>query len=900
MLKVAADLLVSRRALLASAVGACGLAVGGEALAALGRPASVGAAGQLGLGSAVFGGELQYFRMTPAAVGHRLALCQQAAYSVIQAYVPWNVHEHRRGRLDFRGRSAPVIVSDHADEYQIETPDREVQDGGLKSRVVANTDLTGFLTECKQRGFAVILRPGPFISDEWRNGGLPDWLLDEGLPSMYQYGPDGTPLTPGAPFGSPVGAPTGGGPLFYFPSPSYASHYYLTAAGRWLTSFAAFVRPWLATNGGPVVAVQVDDETCYFYRFGAFECDYNPAMLHRWRQAHPSTDAPRRWPAQGTGVAALRPALAWQSFKAQQAAGYLRTLRRDLRAAKVDVPITHETELSLTPSGDMTDYSRQVVLTPEFYAGGSSAKTLPANELTAQAVRAAARNRTTPWATEMDNSDIGLYDLLIGEGIIGGLQFTYTQGVPDEGIAELGRLGRTLRTAGTTLAEGRRHGDVAIVWDNHLAAYPYDTLQRGFTTDVRRTIDHHLPALAALLTQAGYAFDLLDVHAAEPADYDDYPTVFLVASDVLPLSAQRALVRYVRRGGRLVCWPTVPSYDADLTPCHVLRDACFPDPPAEVLTADAHSVRLFGRAVKLWRGVRTYRLSAGSEPVAFVDQSVCGYRRRVGRGEAVLIGGLLAADSVVGREGEILDEEPLPRTGAARAAAARALAERVFGRYGAGLAEMLPAALPDDAKSVIAYQYSNERRGGDVISGGALATWDGSRITGLAELNTAETAPTLVSRFPDHPIGRAHVTAIRRLAAVRPQVAVSDDRVQARVVRARGGRAATVTAVNRADAGADVVLHVDLRGRNVRLPASGTLHLPAGTGILLPIDYRLERGVRVRQASCQLVEAHHAKDEVRLDVWSPAGGEVLLDLPGRSAPLRLVAPAGEATLRAKV
>ena len=45
------------------------------------------------LPSAVFGGELQYFRMSPSAIPARLALCREAAFTVVQTYVPWNVHE---------------------------------------------------------------------------------------------------------------------------------------------------------------------------------------------------------------------------------------------------------------------------------------------------------------------------------------------------------------------------------------------------------------------------------------------------------------------------------------------------------------------------------------------------------------------------------------------------------------------------------------------------------------------------------------------------------------------------------------------------------------------------------------------------------------------------------------
>lgn len=181
-----------------------------------------------------------------------------------------------------------------------------------------------------------------------------------------------------------------------------------------------------------------------------------------------------------------------------------------------------------------------------------------------------------------------------------------------------------------------------------------------------------------------------------------------------------------------------------------------------------------------------------------------------------------------------------------------------------------------------------------------LATWNGTRVTGLAELNTAETAPTPVSTFPDHPIEGEHVSAIRRLAVVRPQVTVSDDRVQARVVDAPDAGTATVSAVNRSDAAVAVVLQVTVRGRKIRLPSYGSIPLPAGAAILLPIGYPVGAGARVRQAGCQLVDAQVSGGEIHLSVWSPAGGEVLLDLPGRSRPVRLVAGVGDVVLRARL
>jgi len=68
--------------------------------------------------------------------------------NTIDLYVPWNWQEPRPGELDFRGRTN------------------------------ARRDLLGLFRIIHRLGFKVVLRPGPVIRNEWRNGGYPDWLLE--------------------------------------------------------------------------------------------------------------------------------------------------------------------------------------------------------------------------------------------------------------------------------------------------------------------------------------------------------------------------------------------------------------------------------------------------------------------------------------------------------------------------------------------------------------------------------------------------------------------------------------------------------------------------------------------------------------------------------------------------
>jgi hypothetical protein len=887
---------VTRRAFLKQA-SAAGLGLSAlqwlppQTAAAAGTGAlSLGAANPLvALPSAVFGGELQYFRMSPSAIPARLKLCQQAAFSMVQTYVPWNVHEFVPGQLDFTGKTQPVLPDDHLDEYTDQTPDEEIQSGGAGGRagILCNTDLVSFIKQCKELGLAVILRPGPFISDEWRNGGLPDWFLDEAPPDMYEYGPDGTPLTPGAPNGGyPAANVTGGQTLFYFPSPSYASGYYMAAARQWLQSFAEFVQPWLVTRGGPVIAIQVDDESCFYYRFGPFEVDYNPAMLARY-QYETGADAPRAWPTPGGQVSALRPSFQWQAFKGRQVGRFLSTLRDDLRAAGIDVPINHEMELILAPPADMADDARATLLNPELYPGGSGPEVMPLIELTAQAARAAQRNRLNVWSAEQD-TDVLLSYLLIGEGIIGGIPFDYTDGVADGDVTDRRRLGGALRTAGGLLTHARRRADVAVIWDNSLTRAPYDSQRWGFHTDVRRVIENHVPALATLLLRAGLGFDLVDVEAAQASDFDPdaYPTIFLAATDILPRAAQRALVAYVRKGGRLVCWPAPPTLDEHLEPCGILAGGCYPERPLTLYPDDAQQIRLLGTNVTAWRGVQTYALSRGAMPIATRGSEACGYRRLLGKGEALLLGTWLAADCVPGRAGSILEQQQLS-SGASNSAVAGAARKMADKRLGAHAAELVSESQPTgNAQELLIYEYGNERRGGDVISGGAMAYWDGQNVVGMVEVNSTESGQA-VAQIPYHPIEPAHVTAIKSLAATTPHISVSDPRGQARLLTAPTPGTATVMAANRWDTDAKVVLEVRLNGRRIRLPSTGSLTLPAGTAVLLPIGYELGHGVTIVGATVQLTGASMSSHGATLELWTPAGGTVAIRLPGAAASITL-------------
>ncbi|MBN3295206.1 BGAL galactosidase, partial [Amia calva] len=96
-------------------------------------------------------------------------------------------------------------------------------------------DLEHFLDLANQTGLLVILRPGPYICAEWEMGGLPAWLLHKPNIILRSADPD-----------------------------------YLQAVDSWLAVLLPKMKPWLYSNGGNIISVQVENE------YGSyFACDYN-------------------------------------------------------------------------------------------------------------------------------------------------------------------------------------------------------------------------------------------------------------------------------------------------------------------------------------------------------------------------------------------------------------------------------------------------------------------------------------------------------------------------------------------------------------------------------------------------------------------------------------------------
>jgi len=95
-------------------------------------------------------------------------------------------------------------------------------------------DIAEFIREAQQEGLYVILRPGPYVCAEWEFGGYPAWLLRDPTMEVRTSNPA-----------------------------------FMAAASRWLHRLGQELAPLQSANGGPIIAVQVENE------YGSFGSDHN-------------------------------------------------------------------------------------------------------------------------------------------------------------------------------------------------------------------------------------------------------------------------------------------------------------------------------------------------------------------------------------------------------------------------------------------------------------------------------------------------------------------------------------------------------------------------------------------------------------------------------------------------
>ncbi len=136
-------------------------------------------------------GEIHYNRMDPRYWRDALLKMKASGINTVATYCIWNLHEETEGSLSWQG----------------------------------HLDLRRFILLCQELGLKVHLRIGPYCNAEIRNGGLPDWIVNNKNLETRSNDP-----------------------------------LYLAYSRRWYQALYKQIEGLLYKDGGPIIAIQLENE----------------------------------------------------------------------------------------------------------------------------------------------------------------------------------------------------------------------------------------------------------------------------------------------------------------------------------------------------------------------------------------------------------------------------------------------------------------------------------------------------------------------------------------------------------------------------------------------------------------------------------------------------------------
>ncbi len=519
-----------------------------------------------------FSAEMHYYRVEKRYWSICFERIKKAGFRIISTYVPWNLHEVRPGEFDFRGVNGP------------------------------DKDLIVFLELCREFGFKVILKPGPWIKSEWPNGGLPQYIFaDEAIVARDNKG-------------ELVMAKNGPGiPDSY--QPSYLHPKYLGHVKRYLGGLVDVIQNYIFPKG-PVFIMQLDEELSFGGNSGAFSADYNSHVIGEYYHKYLEEkyldphDLPGAYGKKIKSFAAIEPPVSietkkpedlvryfdWLEFKGQILSKYIQALKERLEGLGVGclfaVNFSWTDDFSLPAdwealSGEKMILGMQVPDPKDYcrlgrnlrYVGSRTGFSWTPQLYAGYATESPSKHPVEPRGASVTNTRYHRYLVVssLAAGLKGMNHYMF-----------VGRdhwLGSPLGHDGTVNDNYEMIRKVSVALE-HIGVNSAKPVSRiGIAYHRRYLMQHHL----GMTGQFSYVFDLVG-QSLNPLGLDlmnikyDYSVVdidaenaleekdlyFIASAEYMSRSGQEAIVKAVQGGKTVVIVGLLPKYDEQFNPCRIL------------------------------------------------------------------------------------------------------------------------------------------------------------------------------------------------------------------------------------------------------------------------------------------------------------------------------------------
>lgn len=444
-----------------------------------------------------YGAAFFYERLPRSQWRGALLEYKELGINTIDLYLIWNWHELHNGDFDFSGRTSP------------------------------RRDLRALLSTIHALGLKTILRPGPVIRNEWRNGGYPAWLLQKPEYNM--------PLHDILEGRYPATATLQNAHSDEAAAEWMRNATHMRYASRWLRRVLREVAPW----GDDVLAIALDDDQ------GAYIDNQTWPAPHLQEYLRILASVVRSVTGQAIPlfintyqmkVTASAPVWAWGNWYQSDA----------LQIGEHD-----RSQLEFS-TGLLQTQADKPVMISEFQAGWLA----PPDDVRARQTDPA--NTSLALHTMLSMGAHGIINFPVQDTLYpAGYEVPFAnafytweaavtlQGTQSTRFAPTRGFGQIVRSYGTTLAATHRIADAAVVWLT--SAYDEHTQTNAHISDLAaRTIATQQWCRAAQLT-----CDLIDLRFSRPSVLKRYPLLLVPAPELTGINsiARTALAEYQRSGG---------------------------------------------------------------------------------------------------------------------------------------------------------------------------------------------------------------------------------------------------------------------------------------------------------------------------------------------------------------
>lgn len=606
-------------------------------------------------------GEIHYFRLNPSTWKNHLRLLKKSGSNTVSTYIPWDWHEIEEGIYDFDGKTN------------------------------SSRNLIKFIELCKEEELEMIVKPGPYILAEYKNQGLPQWLLNKLSKSSFALDENGNIISPDL--------------------ISYLSDEFLTYVFRWFDKILPLISYYQITNNGPISMMQICNEIGVFQWLSG-KVDYNPNVVMLYRQylienykdiqnlnSTYSTeyldfnqiDAPKGKIENKSHYAAY---FDFHLFFRKYFDLYIQKLKAKIRSHDIQIQLTHnipgwiygnasELPMLISTYSDIIKNNPDIMFgldhIPEFVSFRNAHSDLACNKIlnaiqpnypvwAAEFQSGTREHQVKAYSSELET----FYMASLAHGMKGFNYYMFSQGINPDGKGFYGKafyfqtaldskgkrnplydsiskVNLFIRKYEEDFVKSKTYSEIAVgfykpyfftelITSQLLKEKRLDVEKLGLYLDPRFIREEiFFNGLLRALQTLNYNYDIIDLDNINSLESNSYKQLWVVTTEYMDKITQNSLAEFVLSGGHLIIYPTIPIYDLYLNKCNTFAkklDLIFEFSESDHLIDFQNTKDVFTNFRKKIDFTRT----KGNAIAFSKDGSVCGIQKNIGNGVITALG----------------------------------------------------------------------------------------------------------------------------------------------------------------------------------------------------------------------------------------------------------------------